>query len=85
VELRWVRRSANGPTDRLSNEGVGKEGLELDTTWTSIPNGQLRTDDIQLVTKDREGILNEEGHIEEGSTRPFCRHAGAMQEMIALH
>jgi ribonuclease HI len=32
VELRWVRRSANSLADRLTNEGVGKEGLELDTT-----------------------------------------------------
>jgi ribonuclease HI len=32
VELRWVRKSANGLADRLANEGVGKEGSELHTT-----------------------------------------------------
>jgi ribonuclease HI len=32
VELRWVRRSANVLADRLTNEGVGKEGPELDDT-----------------------------------------------------
>ena len=68
VELRWVRRSTNALEDRLANEGVDKEGLELDTTWTSIPNGQLRTNCIQLETKDREGNLSEEGHIEEAGT-----------------
>jgi hypothetical protein len=69
-------RSVNGLADRLANEGVGKEGLELDTTWINIPNGQLRTDCIQLATKDHEGSLSKEGHIEEGSARPSGRHAG---------
>ena len=32
VELRWVRRSTNVLVDRLANEGVCKEGPELDTT-----------------------------------------------------
>jgi hypothetical protein len=51
VELRWVRRSANGLAGRLANEGVGKEGLEIDTTWINILNGQLRIDYIHLATK----------------------------------
>ena len=62
--------------DKLANEGIGKEGLELDTTWINIPNGQLRSDCIHLVTKDREGRLSKEGHIEKGSTRPSGRHVG---------
>jgi hypothetical protein len=85
VELRWVRRSANGLADRLANEGVGKEGSELDTTWISLPNGQLRTDCIHLATKDREGRLSKEGHIEKGSARPGGRHAGPRKDMIVEH
>jgi ribonuclease HI len=81
VELHWVCRSANGLVDRLANEGVGKEGLELDTTWISIPNGQIRTECIQLATIDHEGSLSEEGRIEEGSGR----HARPRQDMIASH
>jgi ribonuclease HI len=41
VELRWVRRSANGLADRISNEGVSKEGPELDTTWINICKDNL--------------------------------------------
>jgi ribonuclease HI len=52
VELRWVRRSANGLADRIANEGVDKEGPELDTIWSNIPNGQFRTDCTQLAAKD---------------------------------
>jgi ribonuclease HI len=37
IELCWVRRSTNGLADRISNEGVIKEGPKLDTTWTNIP------------------------------------------------
>jgi ribonuclease HI len=69
IELRWVRRSTNGLADRISNEGVIKEGPKLDTTWTNIPQGQFRTDCTQLVTKHRDNILSKEGHIEEGSER----------------
>jgi ribonuclease HI len=54
VELRWVRRSTNGLVDRIANEGVSKEGLELDTIWSNILNGQFRTDCIQLAAKDRD-------------------------------
>jgi len=32
VELHSVRRSANGLADKIANEGVSKEGPELDTT-----------------------------------------------------
>jgi ribonuclease HI len=42
VELRWVRRSANGLADRIENEGVDKEGPELDTIWRNIPQGQFQ-------------------------------------------
>jgi ribonuclease HI len=76
VELRWVRRSANGLADRISNEGVSKEGPELDTTWSNIPQGQFRTDCTQLATKDRDNSLSKEGHIEEGSERPRRTQAG---------
>jgi ribonuclease HI len=31
MELRWVRRSANGLVNRIANEGVDKEGPKLDT------------------------------------------------------
>jgi ribonuclease HI len=85
VELRWVRRSANGLADRIANEGVSKEGPELDTTWINIPKGQFRTDCIQLATKDRDNNLSKEGHIEEGSERPTGRHEGPRQDMTAQH
>jgi hypothetical protein len=39
VELRWVWRSTNGMADKIANEGVDKQGLELDTIWSNIPNG----------------------------------------------
>jgi hypothetical protein len=71
--------------DRLANEGFGKEGLELDTTWINTPNGQLKTDYIHLVTKDPEGSLSKEGHIEKGSARPSGRHARPRQDMIFEH
>jgi hypothetical protein len=54
----------NGLADRLANEGVGKESSELDTTYISLLNDQLRTDFIHLATKYREGRLSREGHIE---------------------
>jgi ribonuclease HI len=83
VELCWVHRSVNDLADRLANEGLGKEGLELDTIWINIPNGQLRIDCIQLVTKDREGNLSKEGHIEEGSARLSGRHTRRRTDMTA--
>jgi len=30
MEFRWVRRTMNALADKLTNEGVDKEGLELD-------------------------------------------------------
>jgi hypothetical protein len=39
VELRWIQRSANGLVDRISNEGVDKEGPKLDSIWSNILNG----------------------------------------------
>jgi ribonuclease HI len=83
VELRWVRRSANALADRLANEGVDKEGPELDDTWINIPSGQLRTDCNHLAEKYREGSLSMEGHIEEDIARPLGRYAGPRKNMIA--
>jgi hypothetical protein len=85
VELCWVHRSTNGMADKLANEGANKEGLELDTTWINIPNGQLRTNCIQLATKDRESRLSKEGHIKKGSARPNDGHAKPRQDMIVEH
>jgi hypothetical protein len=85
VELRWVRRSANGLADIIANEGVSKEGPELDTTWSNIPNGQFRTDCIQLATKDRDDNQSTEGHIKEGGARPTGRHEGSRQNLTAQH
>jgi hypothetical protein len=69
VELCWVRKLANGLTNRITNKGVSKEGPKLDTTWINIPNGQFIIDYIQLATKDHDNNLSTEGHIEEGSGR----------------
>jgi hypothetical protein len=85
VELHRVRRSANGLVDRISDEGVGKEGPELDTTWINISEGQFITDYTQLATKDRDRSLRKEGHIEEGSERPNRRHKGPRQDMTTQH
>jgi len=68
VDLRWVRRSSNGLTDRISNEGVDKEGSDLDATWINIPNGQFQTDYTQLVAKDYDKNQSIDDHIEAGST-----------------
>jgi hypothetical protein len=70
VELCWVRRSANGLADRIANEGVSKEGPELDTTWHNIPEGQFRMECLQLATKYCDNNLSKEGHIEEDNERP---------------
>jgi ribonuclease HI len=85
VELRWVRRSANGLADRITNEGVSKEGSELDTTWRNIPNGQFRTDCTQLATKDRDGSLSTEGHIERSGARPIDGHDESRQNIHGQH
>jgi hypothetical protein len=69
VELHWVRRSKNRLADRISNEGVSKEGSELDTTWINILQGQFRIDYTQLVTKYRDNNLSKGGHIEEGNRK----------------
>jgi hypothetical protein len=76
VKLHLVRRSGNGLADKITNEGVSKEALELDTTWINIPKGQFRIDCIQLATKGHDGSLRKEGHIEDGSERPSGRHEG---------
>jgi hypothetical protein len=39
VGLNWVQRSTNGLVDRIANEEVDKEGPEMDTTRSNIPNG----------------------------------------------
>jgi ribonuclease HI len=81
LELHWVHRSANGPADKIANEGVSKEGPELDTTWINIPQGQFITDCTKLVTKHRDISLSKGGHIEEGSERTV----GPKQDMTTQH
>ena len=68
MELCWVRRSLNGLTDRISNEGVDREGLKLDATWINIPSGKSWPDCIQLVTKDYDDSRSTGDHIEAGDT-----------------
>jgi ribonuclease HI len=85
VELRWVRRSANGLADIIANEGVNKEGSELDTSWSNIPNGQFRTDCIQLATKDRDDSRSTDDHTEEGGTRITDGHEGTRKNLISHH
>jgi hypothetical protein len=85
VELRWVRRSTNGLADRIANEGVDKEGPELDTIWSNILNGQFRTDCIQLATKDRDDNRSTDDHIEDGGAGITEGHVGSRQNPIAHH
>jgi ribonuclease HI len=68
VELHWVRRSANGLADRIANEGVDKEGSDLDATWINIPNGQFQTDCTQLAAKDYDDNQSTDECIEAGGT-----------------
>jgi hypothetical protein len=65
VEFRWIPIIANALAYRLSNEGVNKEGWELDEAWTRISRGKLRTDCIHLAARDHGGIFRDEGHIED--------------------
>jgi hypothetical protein len=76
-------RLANGLADRITNKGVRKEGLDLDTTWSNILNGHFIIDCIQLATKGRDGSLSKEGHIEEGGARPIGGHEGSGQNLPA--
>jgi hypothetical protein len=85
MELHWVHKSTNGLADRLANKGVGKEGLELDTTWSSLSNDELKTDCIHLATKYHEGRLIKKGHIEKGIARPGDRQARPRKEMMVEH
>jgi hypothetical protein len=68
MELRCVRRSTNGLADRISNEGVDKEGSDLDATWINIPSGQFQTDYTQLVVKDYDDNRSTNNRIEAGDT-----------------
>jgi hypothetical protein len=68
VELCWVRRSTNGLADRIANEGVDKQRPELDTIWSNIPNGQFRTDYIQLAAKDYDDSRSTDDHIKDVGT-----------------
>jgi ribonuclease HI len=63
--LHWVRRSTNGLVDIITNDGVSKEGPKLDTTWSNIPNGQFKTNCIQLATKYCDDILSMDDHTKE--------------------
>jgi hypothetical protein len=85
VELHWVRRSTNGLADRITNEGVSKEGSGLDTTWSNIPNGQFRTECIQIVTKYCDDNLSTEGHIERSGARPIGGHDKPRQNLQDQH
>jgi hypothetical protein len=76
-----VRKSANALADRVTNEGLDKESSEVDNTWINIPRGQLKTDCNHPTTKDHEGSLSIEGHIEEDITRPLERYASPRQNM----
>jgi hypothetical protein len=81
VDLCCVHRSANDLEDIIANEGVSKEGPELDITWINIPQGQFRNDYTQLATKYRDNGLRKGGHIEEGSERTV----GPRQDMTTQH
>jgi hypothetical protein len=85
VELCWVRRSANGLADIIANEGVSKEGSELDTTWRNILNGQFKTNSIQLATKYSEGRLSMKGHIERSGRRLIGGHDESKQNLHGQH
>jgi hypothetical protein len=39
----------NALVNNLANEGINKEGHEMDEVWSRIPRGQLRSDNIHLV------------------------------------
>jgi hypothetical protein len=82
VELRWVWRSTNGLADRIANEGVDKEGPELDTIWSNIPQGQFRTNCTQLAAKDCDSRSTED-HIETGGAGETEGHVGSRQNPIA--
>jgi hypothetical protein len=66
MELRWVRRSANGLADIIANEGVDKEGPKLDTIGSNIPNGQFQSDCNQLAEKYCYDSRSTDDHIEDG-------------------
>jgi ribonuclease HI len=83
VELRWVRRSANGLADRIANEGVDNEGPELDTIWSNIPQGQFRTDCTQLAAKDYDNSSSTEDHFKNGGAEGIEGHVGSRQNLIA--
>jgi ribonuclease HI len=68
MELRWIRMSTNGLADRISNEGVDKEGSEMDSTWNNILNGQFQIDCTQLAAKDYDGSRSTGDHIEARGT-----------------
>jgi hypothetical protein len=85
VDLHWVWRSANGLADRITNEGIDEEGPELDTIWSNIPNGQFRTNCIQLATKDCDDNQSTNDHIEDGGTKITEGHVGSRQNPIAHH
>jgi hypothetical protein len=85
MDLRWVCKSSNGLVDRISNKGVSKDGLVLDTTWLNIPKGQFRIDCLQLVTKECDNNFSKECHIKEGCERPRGWHEGPRQKMTTQH
>jgi hypothetical protein len=82
VELRWVRRSANGLADRIANKGVDKEGTKLDSTWNNILKGQFQIDCSQLATKDYDDSRSTGNHIEAGGTELIEGQVGSRQNLI---
>ena len=77
MELRWVQRSANGLADRIENEGVDNEGLELDTIWRNIPQGQFRVDCTQLVEKYWDNRSSMKDYDKNGGTTGTEGHIGS--------
>jgi ribonuclease HI len=85
MDLHWVCRSTNVLVERIANEWANKEGLELDTTWSNIPNYQFRTDCIQLVTKDCDDNLSTECHIERSGARLIGGHDESRKNLHGKH
>jgi hypothetical protein len=83
VELRWVRRSANGLADRIANEGVDNEGPELDTIWSNIPQGQFRADCTQLAAKDWDNSSSTKYYDKNGGAIGTEGHVGSRQNLIS--
>jgi hypothetical protein len=85
VELRGVQRSTNGLVDRIANEGVDKEGQELDSIWSNILNGQFRTDCTQLPAKEYDDSWSTNDRNEAGGAELIEGQVGSRQNPIGHH